>query len=138
MKKETVMRLIKQSILPLLGALSASAMSFLIGWYEGSKTTLENDAAFHLVLDVTDYNLLEEGKIDRVKGNLGAAVIGDIDTCDLFKMKESALSAKYKIVEKGRAIAEEQKINSVRSKLNQNKNLLIPRQFGNEGEKEME
>ena len=108
MKKEKVMRLIKQSI-PLLGVLSASAMSFLLGCYEGAKTVLENDAASHLVLDVTDYNLLEEGKIDLVKGNLGTAVIGDIDTYDLFKMKESAFSAKYKIVEKGRAIAEEQK-----------------------------
>ncbi len=103
------MLLIAQSILRPICVLSALAMSFFVGWIEGSKTTLEKDVQLQLILDVTDFNLLAEGKIDRVKGNLGSAVMGDMDTCDLFKMKESALSAKYKIVEKGRAIAEEQK-----------------------------
>jgi len=107
------MRLIKQSILPLVGAVSAAAMSFFVGWIEGSKTTLERDAASQLVLDVANYNLLEEGKIDRIKNNLGSGIYGDISTFDIFQVKDSVLSAKYKIstsiVEKGRAIAEEQK-----------------------------
>jgi hypothetical protein len=105
------MRFTKLHLLQMLACLACAAMAGLVGWTEGAKTVLKNDAALCLAENVTNYKLLEEGKIDHVKSNLGFRIINNIQSYDSFQKEDPNFGVKNKIptsmVAEGREIAAE-------------------------------